>query len=162
MTDEPSEQRPDVVATARDAADAAESETAARPSRRMMLRGAALAGVAVPFLAACGGAKDGRNGASGTDSAFRVPTSRIPEGGGVVFDSDSIVVTQPQAGEFKAFTNICTHMGCPVADVSDGTINCNCHGSMFSIQDGSVVNGPATQPLPKRRIIVQRKEIETG
>ncbi|MFI7068358.1 transglycosylase domain-containing protein [Kribbella sp. NPDC050124] len=35
-----------------------------------------------------------------------------------------------------------------------GTINCNCHGSRFNISDGSVVNGPATQPLPAKPIAV--------
>ena len=42
---------------------------------------------------------------------------------------------------------MCTHRGCLVATVADGTINCTCHGSKFSIDDGSVVNGPATSPL---------------
>jgi Rieske Fe-S protein len=53
----------------------------------------------------------------------------------------------------KAFSSICTHAGCPVAEVTD-TINCNCHGSKFSITDGSVVNGPATKPLPARTVTV--------
>ncbi|HET9650334.1 MAG TPA: Rieske (2Fe-2S) protein, partial [Microlunatus sp.] len=47
-----------------------------------------------------------------------------------------------------AFSKICTHAGCPVSDVTD-TIDCLCHGSRFSITDGSVVNGPASQPLPE-------------
>ena len=63
------------------------------------------------------------------------------------------MITQPTAGEFKAFSSICTHAACPVADVTD-TINCNCHGSKFSITDGSVVNGPAVTPLPARTVTV--------
>ena len=63
------------------------------------------------------------------------------------------MITQPTEGTFKAFSSICTHARCPVADVTD-TINCNCHGSKFSITDGSVVNGPATQPLPARTVAV--------
>jgi nitrite reductase/ring-hydroxylating ferredoxin subunit len=35
----------------------------------------------------------------------------------------------------------CTHQGYIVASVSGGTINCPCHGSKFSIANGSVVNG---------------------
>jgi len=31
--------------------------------------------------------------------------------------------------------------------VSDGTISCPCHGSKFSITNGSVVGGPAPSPL---------------
>jgi Rieske Fe-S protein len=38
-------------------------------------------------------------------------------------------------------------MGCTVAEVRDGTIHCGCHGSQFSIADGSVRGGPAQQPL---------------
>ncbi len=80
-------------------------------------------------------------------------TSDITVGGGKIFTEGQAVVTQPTAGEFKAFSSICTHAGCPVADVTD-TINCNCHGSKFSISDGSVVKGPASQPLPARTVSV--------
>jgi Rieske Fe-S protein len=68
------------------------------------------------------------------------------------------VVTQPKPGDFKGFTNICTHMGCPVHDVTS-TINCTCHGSQYSITDGSVVTGPATQPLAAKPLKVSGKEI---
>jgi Rieske Fe-S protein len=57
------------------------------------------------------------------------------------------VITQPRAGSFAAFTAVCTHQGCTVSTVSDGTINCPCHGSKFSITNGSVVGGPAPSPL---------------
>lgn len=71
----------------------------------------------------------------------------MPVGGGTIIDADKVVVTQPAEGDFKAFSSICTHQGCPVSSVSDGTINCTCHGSRFSIEDGSVVQGPATRAL---------------
>jgi Rieske Fe-S protein len=76
-----------------------------------------------------------------------VATSEVPVGGGVILDNADFVVTQPTKGSYKAFTKICTHQGCTVAKVADGTIQCPCHGSAFSIKDGSVVNPPATQPL---------------
>ena len=69
------------------------------------------------------------------------------------------VVTQPAAGEFKAFSSICTHMGCPVAAVADGTINCNCHGSRFDIATGAVKRGPATRPLPAKTVTVKGDRI---
>jgi Rieske Fe-S protein len=65
------------------------------------------------------------------------------------------VVTQPTAGSFKAFTAVCTHQGCTVGTVAGGTIDCPCHGSKFSIKDGSVVNGPATSPLAAITIKVE-------
>ncbi|MER5599088.1 Rieske (2Fe-2S) protein [Streptomyces sp. NPDC002265] len=82
-------------------------------------------------------------------------TADIPVGGGTIFAAEMVVVTQPEKGEFKAFSNICTHRQCPVANVSDGTINCTCHGSRFSITDGSVAHPPATQPLPEKKITVE-------
>ncbi len=60
----------------------------------------------------------------------------VPVGGGVVLADQKIVVTQPVAGTVKAFSAVCTHAGCAVADVTDGTINCPCHGSRFAIADG--------------------------
>ena len=72
----------------------------------------------------------------------------MPVGGGRVLPEAELVVTQPTAGEFRAFSSTCTHSGCAVRDVVEGTINCPCHGSRFSVVDGSVVTGPATEPLP--------------
>ncbi|MEV6873270.1 Rieske (2Fe-2S) protein [Amycolatopsis sp. NPDC051128] len=78
----------------------------------------------------------------------------VPVGGGKVFADKQVVVTQPAAGTFAAFSAICTHQGCTVDSVADGTINCPCHGSKFKIADGSVANGPAAQPLAKKTITV--------
>ena len=86
-------------------------------------------------------------------------TSDIPVGGGAIFADQDVVVTQPVVGEFRAFSATCTHQGCAVGDVSDGTINCTCHGSRFGIDDGSVVDGPAETPLPARGIEVAGEEI---
>jgi len=59
------------------------------------------------------------------------------------------VVTQPQKGTYKAFSKICTHAGCSVSKIVDREIVCPCHGSHFSIEDGSVRSGPAQAPLPE-------------
>lgn len=83
----------------------------------------------------------------------------VPVGGGVVVKDDKIVVTQPTKGEFKGFTAVCTHAGCVVAKVADGTINCPCHGSKFSINDGSVVAGPAKQPLAEVSVSVEGGQV---
>ncbi|MEV5849859.1 Rieske (2Fe-2S) protein [Streptomyces sp. NPDC051985] len=86
-------------------------------------------------------------------------TSEIPEGGGTVFKDQKVVVTQPTKGEFKAFSAICTHQGCTVNRVADGTIDCPCHGSKFKIADGAVAHGPATRPLPAKSITVSGNSI---
>ena len=81
-------------------------------------------------------------------------TSEIPVGGGKIFDTQVVVVTQPTAGEYKAFSAVCTHMGCIVNQISKGTIDCPCHGSQYSITTGAVVAGPAPRPLPAKQIKV--------
>ncbi|MFJ2259034.1 Rieske (2Fe-2S) protein [Streptomyces sp. NPDC087844] len=98
---------------------------------------------------------------SGTASGGGAPggkeltkTADVPVGGGKIFKEEKVVVTQPEKGGFKAFSAVCTHQGCVVADVSDGTINCKCHSSRFRVADGSVAGGPAPKPLPAKQITV--------
>ncbi|MET7754903.1 Rieske 2Fe-2S domain-containing protein [Streptomyces sp. NPDC005389] len=86
-------------------------------------------------------------------------TADIPVGGGTVFKAEKVVVTQPTAGEFKAFSAVCTHQGCLVNKVADGTIDCPCHGSKFRVTDAAVVAGPAPRPLPAEQITVSGDSI---
>ena len=89
-------------------------------------------------------------GSSGSASGALTGTSDIPVGGGKIFDTQLVVVTQPTAGEFKAFSAVCTHMGCTVNQIANGRIDCPCHGSEYSITDGAVLAGPAPKPLPAK------------
>ncbi|MFF4249212.1 Rieske (2Fe-2S) protein [Streptomyces sp. NPDC001822] len=126
--------------------------------RRTVVAAVGAAGVAAA-LTACGGSKDGEGsdtvqpaGKGGGEVLAR--TSDIPEGGGVVFADKGVVVTQPTAGTFKAFSSKCTHQGCAVKGVADGSISCPCHGSTFDATTGKATAGPATQPLPETPIKV--------
>ena len=140
-------------------------------TRRGVLRGAAVSGVALPVLAACGSddatpatsSGNGGNGGNGGGSAgTSVPTADVPVGGGtIVTDADEnvFVVTQPAEGEFKAFSGICTHQKCPVTEVAGDEIVCNCHGSRYAVADGSVVDGPAPAPLPEVTATVEGDQV---
>ncbi|MEV6348050.1 Rieske (2Fe-2S) protein [Actinoplanes sp. NPDC051851] len=74
-----------------------------------------------------------------------VATSDVPVDGGVI--TTSYVVTQPESGTYKCFTNVCTHQGCTVSSVEDESIKCACHNSTFSISTGEPTGGPATTAL---------------
>ena len=150
--------------------------------RRAALAGIGLAGLAVA-VTACGGSSgssggDSMSGGSGSGSGGSPmagsgsspsagmggasalgPTSEVPVGGGKIFTSAKVVVTQPSAGDYKAFSAVCTHQQCIVDQVANGTIDCPCHGSKFSAKDGSVITGPATSPLPSQKISVSSGKI---
>ncbi|HSE07427.1 MAG TPA: Rieske (2Fe-2S) protein [Nocardioidaceae bacterium] len=141
-------------------------------SRRIMLRGAAVTGVAAPLLAACatdeepGGSAGGSETGSGADGSSgggaTLETSDVPLEGGIILADEMVVVTQPSKGAFKAFSAVCTHRGCPVQTVSEGTINCSCHGSKFSIEDGSVLEGPATSALEGMSVSVEGDSVRVS
>ena len=91
--------------------------------------------------------------------AALVAASEVPVSGGVVLGEQGVVVTQPSDGQFRGFSSTCTHQGCTLARVDDGLIQCDCHGSRFSIEDGTVANGPATQPLPEVAVTLDGDQV---
>ncbi|MFE0257106.1 Rieske (2Fe-2S) protein [Streptomyces sp. NPDC059010] len=148
-------------------------QPASKPSRRSVVAAVGAAGLAVA-LTACGSEEDasgssteqgaaggGATSASGggAGGAALAKTADIPEGSGKVFSDQKVVVSQPAAGDFKAFSTICTHRDCPMIDLKEDTLSCSCHGSQFSVLDGSVKKGPATEPLAAKQITVSGDSI---
>ena len=141
-------------------------ETPATTTRRTILRAAGLlglTGVGATALTACaeesGGSPSTTPAAQETSSGPSVATSQVPVGGGVILENADYVVTQPRKGSYKAFSKICTHQGCPVASVENGVIHCDCHGSEYSIKDGSVSNPPATKGLAVAKTTVFESKV---
>jgi Rieske Fe-S protein len=133
-------------------------------TRRQVIGGAAVAGVGVPLLAACGSgdtiaSDDGAASSTSSGPQTLGPTSDVAVGSGKIYTDANVVVTQPTAGSYVGFSATCTHQGCQVSSISGSTIDCACHGSKFSIKDGSVVQGPATQALEKVAVAVQGSDL---
>jgi len=129
-------------------------------SRRVMLRGAAVGGVALPLLTACGSGE--AEAPSVTTGETLASTSDVPVGGGTILQEQKVVVTQPSDGAFKAFTAVCTHQQCVVASVEDGTINCECHNSTYDAATGEPTGGPAPSALEEIAITVEGDQILTA
>lgn len=83
------------------------------------------------------------------------PVAEIPVSGGRVNETAQVVVTQPQAGTIKGFTAVCPHQGCLVSTVENNEILCPCHGSLFSAEDGAVLQGPAETGLAPVNVAVE-------
>ena len=114
-------------------------------TRRQVLITSGVVVAAAAVTAACGSSSS--SASSAPAAATTLKTADVPVGGGKILADAKVVVTQPTAGTYKAFTAVCTHQGCLVASVANGAISCACHGSAFSATDGSVKTGPASSPL---------------
>lgn len=126
--------------------------------------------VAAGLLAACGGSGTadaaGSAGSSGAatssgkadgGSAPIVQLSAVPVGGAVAakLAGMDVIVAQPTPGSVVAFNAACTHAGCPVKPAG-AELDCPCHGSKFNALTGAVLNGPASAPLAKVAVKVER------
>lgn len=133
--------------------------------RRPLLGGAAAAVLGVPLLAACGGsttstassaaaAAGSAASSAGAAASGLIKAADVPVGSGKILTDAKVVVTQPTAGTYKVLSAICTHQGCVVSSIDNGSIVCGCHGSTYSL-NGDVTKGPATQPLAAKSATVQ-------
>lgn len=139
-------------------------KVSATGSRRDLFRSfglVALGGGSAAVLAACSGSGYGTNpgSAPSPSGTLTIAKTAVPTGSGM--EKNGFIVTQPTAGTFKAFSNICTHQGCPITDISGSTIMCNCHGSEFNL-DGSVKRGPASRPLTAAKITEDGNKLDVS
>lgn len=151
--------------------------------RRAVLQGLAVSGAgaaASTLLAACGsdgeatssapsssagdndGTQGGGEGGGKGSGTVLGPASEVAVGGGVIYADALVVVTQPTKGEYKGFTAVCTHQQCPVTNIEGAEIVCNCHGSRYSIEDGSVISGPAPAALAAEPVTLSGGDVTLG
>ncbi len=72
------------------------------------------------------------------------------EGRIVSLDGDRLAVYRSHDNQLSVLSPVCPHMKCMVAwNAADTTWDCPCHGSRFAV-DGSVLSGPALEPLARR------------
>ena len=73
------------------------------------------------------------------------------------------VLLAKKNNEIFAITNTCSHMGGSLAEgelLEGYRIRCPWHGSVFSLKNGSVINGPATEPQPEFDVRTRNGKIE--
>lgn len=75
----------------------------------------------------------------------------VPEGGARPFEAGGQPIAVARVGGvLYAFSDVCTHRGCLLAaggELEGTAITCECHGSVFSMETGEALEGPATEPI---------------
>lgn len=92
-------------------------------------------------------------------------TDEVPEDGllSVTVDEADVLLANVGGG-YRAIGDVCTHAQCSLADgwVEDGTVVCACHGSVFDLESGEAVMGPATESEPVYDLRVEGDEIQVA
>ncbi len=118
--------------------------------------GAAMAVPAVVYLLPAGsrGPRESLVSAGAVDS-FQPATARMIQGEG-----KPVLVIAAGEKRFRAFSAICTHLGCIVKwDPATQKILCPCHAGVFG-PDGRVLSGPPSRPLPEYEVVQVGNEVK--
>ena len=73
-------------------------------------------------------------------------------------DGGEDIAVRSSSGTLTAVSAVCTHAGCTV-EYQGGVLFCPCHGSRFNAQTGAVLQGPASTPLPPKRVIERNGKV---
>jgi cytochrome b6-f complex iron-sulfur subunit len=132
------------------------------PRRSLLLGAGAVGGGALGLSACAGPAQDSAASSAAAEPSVPAGTpvrvgklSDVKVGGTATgkVNGKAVVIFRPDDKTVLAYDAACTHAGCPVAPAG-GDFECPCHGSSFKGADGSVVNGPAREPLAKLKAAV--------
>ncbi|WP_226064711.1 DUF2231 domain-containing protein [Kaistella polysaccharea] len=73
------------------------------------------------------------------------------------------VLLAKQNNKIYAIANTCSHLGGPLNEgelLEGGKVKCPWHDSVFSLEDGCVINGPASEKQPQFEIRLRNGQIE--
>ena len=90
-------------------------------------------------------------------------STALPEGAMVrARAGDAHVLLVRQHGRVCALVHDCAHLGGPLSEgtLKDGSVVCPWHGSEFALDDGRVLNGPATHNQPCLEVRERNGRIE--
>ncbi|MBI5879913.1 MAG: Rieske (2Fe-2S) protein [Chloroflexi bacterium] len=91
--------------------------------------------------------------------------AEFPPGSGTVVSVNSkpVIVVNTKAGGLKAYSAICTHLGCVVYwHPQKNVIHSPCHDGLFNPVNGSVISGPPPRPLPEYELTVREGKVIIG
>jgi len=99
-----------------------------------------------------------------TEPKFIARMDEIPVGGSKLFryptEADPCILIHLATNRFVAYSQSCTHLKCPVYfSARLNNLICPCHEGSFDAEDGRVLAGPPTRPLPRHPIEVRNQEI---
>jgi cytochrome b6-f complex iron-sulfur subunit len=123
---------------------------------------ATVAGIVVPIISYLWPKESGAGYGGPTDVGS--VTAFPPESGTVVsVGSKPVMVVNTKTGSLKAFSAICTHLGCVVQwDDRKDIIHCPCHDGFFNPVNGAVVSGPPPSPLTAYDLAIQDGQVLIG
>ncbi len=78
-------------------------------------------------------------------------------------NDEPVIVVNTEAGGIKAYSAICTHLGCIVYwHESRGVIQCPCHDGRFNPLNGAVISGPPPRALPPYEFEIVDGQVYVG
>lgn len=121
---------------------------------------ASLASVLIPIIGYLWPPLRERTGGGGRVRAASLAELQAAGGLIVSANDEAVVLTYSESAGVKAFSAICTHLGCVVQwHAAGGYIQCPCHDGRFNAQTGAVISGPPPTPLPPREAVVEGDDV---
>ncbi len=118
-----------------------------QPTRRSVLKGAgAVAALGALGVAASSCAPPKTSLPSELTKIATVDQVPVGKGISVTVEQTPILLAQPEAGTFVAYSSKCPHQGC-VVGVDQANFLCPCHNSGFDFAEGKPQFGPAREAL---------------